>query len=75
MDRIQMNAPRLRNAMLGLLSAACLVFAASVAYVLVVMPESVEAPIFGRFELVDDQGDQPDYDALLEAVTRAGSAG
>jgi protein SCO1/2 len=57
MDRIQMNAPRLRNAMLGLLSAACLVFAASVAYVLVVMPESVEAPIFGRFELVDDQGE------------------
>jgi protein SCO1/2 len=57
MDRIRMNAPRLRNAMLGLLSAACLVFAASVAYVLVVMPESVEAPIFGRFELADDQGE------------------
>jgi protein SCO1/2 len=66
MVRIQISNPRLRNLLLGLLSAACLAFTASVAYVLIARPESVEAPIVGHFDLTDDEG---------EAVTEATYAG
>ena len=66
MVRIQFKNPRLRNLLLGLLSAACLAFTASAAYVLIVRPEAVEAPIVGRFELTDDEG---------QAVTEATYAG
>ena len=47
---------RLRNLLLGLLSALCLAFAGGVAYVLITMPESVEATMVGRFELTDADG-------------------
>ncbi len=47
---------RIRNLLLGLLSALCLAFAGGVAYVLVAMPESVEVPIVGRFDLTDANG-------------------
>lgn len=43
----------LRNLLLGLLSLVCLGFTGGVAYVLIAMPETVEAPIVGKFELVD----------------------
>ena len=66
MVRIQISNPRLRNLLLGLLSAVCLAFTASVAYVLIAQPESVEAPIVGHFDLTDDEG---------EAVTEATYAG
>jgi len=42
-----------RNLLLGLLSLACLAFAGGVAYVLIVMPEAIEAPIIGKFALID----------------------
>lgn len=48
--------PQFRNTLLGVLSAACLAFTAGVAYVLVALPGSIEAPIVGRFDLVDDEG-------------------
>jgi len=46
----------IRNLLLGLLSLLCLAFAASVAYVLIVMPDAIESPIVGAFELVDGDG-------------------
>jgi protein SCO1/2 len=48
--------PQRRNLLLVLLSLACLLFTAGVAYILVALPGAVEAPIVGRFELVDDEG-------------------
>ena len=57
---------QIRNLLLGLISLVCLAFAAGVAYVLVVMPETVEAPIVGRFELTDANG---------QRVTEASFAG
>ena len=53
---VRFTNPRLRNALLGLLSAACLAFSAGVAYVLIAEPQAVEAPIVGRFSLTDDEG-------------------
>lgn len=46
----------IRNLLLGLLSLACLAFTGGVAYVLIAMPEAVEAPIVGEFELLDSDG-------------------
>lgn len=51
-----MRWSHIRNGLMGLLSVACLAFAGGVAYVLIVMPELVEAPIVGRFDLVDPDG-------------------
>lgn len=48
--------PHIRDLLLGLLSLACLAFTAGVAYVLIVFPETVEAPIVGAFQLTDDEG-------------------
>jgi protein SCO1/2 len=47
---------RIRNLLLFLLSAACLAVTAGVVYVLVTAPETVEAPLIGRFELTDADG-------------------
>lgn len=47
---------RLRNLLLGLISALCLAFAAGIAYMLVTMPESLEATLVGRFDLSDSDG-------------------
>ncbi len=66
MARFRFTNPRLRNALLGLLCATCLAFTASVAYVLIARPESVETPIVGQFSLTDDEG---------QAVTEATYAG
>jgi len=44
-----------RNLLLGLLSLVCLAFTGGVAYVLIAMPEMVEAPIVGSFELIDSE--------------------
>ena len=66
MARFRFTNPRLRNALLGLLSAACLAFTASVAYVLIARPEAIETPIVGQFSLTDDEG---------QAVTEATYAG
>jgi cytochrome oxidase Cu insertion factor (SCO1/SenC/PrrC family) len=49
---------RIRNLLLGLISALCLAFAAGVAYVLIAMPDAVEVPIVGQFELTDANGDR-----------------
>jgi protein SCO1/2 len=40
---------------MSLLSFVCLTFAAGVAYVLIAMPEAVEAPIVGEFALIDGE--------------------
>ncbi|MGH6617969.1 MAG: SCO family protein, partial [Alphaproteobacteria bacterium] len=58
--------PQIRDLLLGLLSLACLAFTAGVAYVLIVLPETVEAPIVGAFQLADDAG---------QAVTEAAFEG
>jgi protein SCO1 len=47
---------RLRNILLGLLSALCLAFAAGATYVLIAMPESLEATLIGRFDLTNADG-------------------
>jgi protein SCO1/2 len=46
----------IRNLLLGLLSLACLAFTGGVAYILVAMPEAVEAPIVGEFDLIGSNG-------------------
>ena len=55
---MHMVPPQVRNMLLGALSLACLAFTAGVAYVLIAVPEAVEAPIVGSFALTDDEGRQ-----------------
>lgn len=57
---------RVRNFLLGLLSALCLAFTAGVVYLLVAVPEAVEAPMVGRFELTGADG-QPVTEAAFES--------
>ena len=66
MSTIRSIHPQIRDLLLGLLSLACLAFTAGVAYVLIVLPETVEAPIVGAFQLTDDAG---------QAVTEAAFEG
>lgn len=56
---------RIRNILLGLISAACLAFTAGAVYVLVAVPEAVEAPMIGRFTLTGADG-QPVTEAAFE---------
>jgi cytochrome oxidase Cu insertion factor (SCO1/SenC/PrrC family) len=56
MVRFPHISPRVRNLLLGLVSLTCLAFAAGVAYVLIAIPEAIETPIVGRFELTDSNG-------------------
>ena len=59
--------PQIRNLLLVVLSLVCLAFTAGVAYVLIALPEAVEAPIVGRFNLTDDEGRQ-----VTDAAYRGG---
>lgn len=56
MQMISKLHPQIRNMLLGALSLGCLAFTAGVAYVLIVLPEAIEAPIVGKFVLTDDEG-------------------